>query len=182
MTDKVDKQTLQQDLLEGLRISAKLSQDLLQTLKEENKALRGMATQELFRLAKQKNNLLVKIQYLDESLKNTTQGLLSDDDKATAPDRTDSVQGALPLSRLETLLPEEKAETVKQYRRNLHRLRQEIHTQNLINRRFTHDTLACLNDAINLITRPVETNNNYSMPGMTDHHRANNPSLISKKV
>ena len=181
MADKVDKQTLQQDLIEGLRVNTKLSQDVLQTLKEENKALRGMETQELFRLAKHKSNLLAKIQYLDKSLKNTIQSLL-DDETSTSQDQISTDQAVLPLSRLTPLLPKEKAATVNQYIRNLHQLRQEIQTQNSINKRFTHDTLSCLDDAISLITKSVADKNNYGIPGLTANHRHNRPSLISKKV
>jgi len=181
MTDKVDNQALLQDLFEGLRIRTKLSQDILQTLKEENKALRDMATQELFRLVTQKNNLLAKIQYLDESLKNTIKGLLGND-ASTTQLQTASDHTTFTLSRLAPLLPKEKADTVKQYSHNLRQLRHEIQTQNFVNHRFTHDTLSCLNDAIKLITGSVAANSNYSMPGLATRHQRTNPSLISRKV
>ena len=57
-----------QDIIEGLAVNLKLSQQLLTALHEESVALRAMDTQGLFRLSRQKDTLLAKIHYLDVSL------------------------------------------------------------------------------------------------------------------
>ncbi len=157
-------QTTIEDLIEDLRVNMKLSEEILNVLGEENKALRGMATQDLFRLSKLKTNLLAKVNYLDQALKD--RGLST----------------AKPLSMLSENLPKEQATIIKQYCQSIKQLRREIQTQNLINKRFTHDTLACLNEAISLITRPAPTGLSYGTIRGGKQYNSNQPSLISKEV
>jgi len=164
------------DLVEDLRVNMRLSQEILDILREENKALRGMATQELFRLSKQKAALLAKVNYLDDSLRDSIDKLRNDD---AAPTNRDT---PLYLSRLSADLPEEQASIVKQYCRGIKRLRLEIQSQNLINRRFTHDTLACLNEAISLISQPEPKWGSYGGIEHGGRRSISLPSLISKEV
>ncbi len=160
----ITSQATTEDLIEDLRVNLKLSEEILSALSEENKALRGMATQDLFRLSKLKTNLLAKVNYLDQALKD--RGLST----------------ANPLSMLSNNLPEEQAAIIKQYCHGIKQLRQDIQTQNLINKRFTHDTLACLNEAISLITRPEPTGLSYGTIRRSKQYNTNQPSLISKEV
>ncbi len=167
--------TLVEDLVEDLRVNMKLSQEILDILRGENKALRGMATQELFRLSKQKSGLLAKVNYLDDSLRAAINQLQNGDAELN--------RGTpLPLSRLSAGLPAEQAGIVKQYCRGIKQLRLEIQSQNLINRHFTHDTLACLNEAISLISQPEPRWGSYGSIGRGRGRSISAPSLISKEV
>ena len=96
----------EQDILDGLAVNLKLSQDLLAALQEESTALRGMDTQNLFRISRQKDTLLAKIQYLDNSLRTS---LATDNKSAPAPKLTP-----------------EQLRTVGQYKTRINTMRQEI--------------------------------------------------------
>lgn len=148
-----------QEIIEGLAVSLKLSQDLLASLHEESKALRTMSTQELFRTSHQKDILLSKIHYLDDALQSSFSALRKD-----------------PAS---SSLSPEHSRLIDDYKRKITNIRQEIQTRNTINKRFTEDTLRYLSDAIALITRPPEADNTYRMPGRSQARAKNMPSYIS---
>lgn len=148
-----------QEMIQDLAVSLKLCQDLLATLHEESTALRAMDTQGLFRLSRQKDTLLAKIHYLDDSLKNSL---------PTQSTETSS-----------TSLTPEQADIIAHYKKTISSIRQEVQTKNMINKRFTEDTLSYLRDAIALITRPPEANNTYRIPGRSQARGKSMPSYIS---
>jgi len=164
-----------EDLVEDLGVNMKLSQEIVDILQEENKALRVMATQDLLRISKQKENLLIKVHYLDQNLQETSNELQS---SGTGQ----SPQTPASLAKVIAHLPSEQASVIKQYCRSIKELRLEIQTQNLINKRFTHDTLTCLNEAISLITKPAPQGGAYGTIHRGKQYNANQPSLISKEV
>lgn len=148
-----------QEVIEGLAVSLKLSQDLLASLHEESTALRTMSTQDLFRISHQKDILLSKIHYLDDALQNSFAAL-----------RKDPV--------VNSLTPEQ-SRLIDNYKNKITSVRQEIHAKNTINKRFTEDTLSYLSDAIALITRPAEADNTYRIQGRSQARGKNMPSYIS---
>ena len=145
-----------QDVVEGLNVSLKLSQDLFLLLADENAALRAMATQELFRISRQKMSLLARLNYVDEVL-----GRL-------LPEATEASS--------------ERRQLIGQYQRRLNQVRRAIQDQNLINKRLTEDTLGYLNDAISLLTRPAREESVYRAPGRTPGRNLTLPSVISRAV
>lgn len=149
-----------QDLMEGLAVNLKLSQDLLAALHEENAALKAMDTQGLFRISRQKDTLLAKIHYIDDSLRSTLAAQHTNPAGQTA-DRT----------RL-----------IGQYQEKINAMRQEIQARNLINKRFTEDTLSYLSEAIALITQPAQSDHIYRIPGRSQARGRTQPSLISREV
>lgn len=150
------------DILEGLALNLTLSRELLSALHEECIALRTMDTQALFRLSRQKETLLAKIHYLDDSLRSA----LATEEKAQTP----------------SLRTAEQREAIGQYRAKIRALRQEIQAKNSINKRFTEDTLGYLSDAIALLTRPPEADHTYRIPGRSQPRGKSLPSFISRGV
>lgn len=151
-----------QDIIEGLAVNLKLSQDLLTALHEESAALRAMDTQGLFRLSRQKDSLLAKIHYLDDSLQTST----------TKQHQAPSTASLNP----------EQARIVGQYKNKINEIRQKIQARNMINKRFTEDTLGYLSDAIALLTRQPEADNTYRIPGRSQARSSCMPSFISRGV
>lgn len=161
ITANDSKSPLGQDLLDNLEVNLKLSQDLLSALHEESAALRGMDTQGLFRISRQKDTLLAKIHYLDDTLKAS----LVETDKTPSADLTP-----------------ENSRIIRQYKTKINGLRQEIQARNMINKRFTEDTLGYLSDAIALLSSPTVTENTYRVPGRAHLKNKNLPSFISREV
>ena len=153
---------VEQDILDGLAVNLKLSQDLLTALHEESTALRGMDAQGLFRISRQKDTLLAKIHYLDNSL----QASLADESKAP---------------QASSLTPEQ-LRTISQYKTKINGMRQEILSRNTINKRFTEDTLGYLSDAIAMISSSAQAENIYNIPGRSQARSKNLPSFISREV
>jgi flagellar biosynthesis/type III secretory pathway chaperone len=152
----------EQDVLEGLALGLTLSRELLASLQEESIALRTMDTQGLFRISRQKETLLAKIHYLDDSLRPAL----------TAGGNAQSTPAHTP----------EQTQLINQYRAKIKATRQEIQARNLINKRFTEDTLGYLSDAIALITRPAEADHTYRIPGRSQPRGKTLPSYISRGV
>lgn len=150
--------TAEQDIIEGLALGLSLSRELLATLQDESVALRTMDTQGLFHLTRQKEALLAKIHYLDDSLRPA----LSKEGNAKTPP--------------------ERAQQISQYRAKIKATHQEIQARNIINKRFTEDTLGYLRDAIALITRPAEADHTYRVPGRSQLRGKSMPSYISRGV
>lgn len=150
------------EILEGLTVNLKLSQELLSTLQEESVALRAMDTQGLFRLSRQKDTLLAKIHYLDDSLKRS-QAI------------TDTAPSAAGLTPEQSLI-------ASQYTNSINSIRQEIQARNRVNKRFTEVTLGYISDAIALITRQPEADNTYHIPGRSQARGSCMPSYISRGV
>ena len=150
-----------QDIIEGLAINLKLSQELLSALHEESSALRAMDTQGLFRLSRQKETLLAKIHYIDDSLRTVT--------------KEQKAQSAPSLTS-------EQSQIIGQYKIKINSIRQEIQARNMINKRFTEDTLGYLSDAIALISRPPEEEHTYHIPGRSLARGRSMPSFISREA
>jgi len=161
ITTNNSKAPAEQEILEGLSTNLNLSRELLATLEEECGALRTMDTQGLFRICRQKETLVAKIQYLDNSLRHTLTG-------------AGNAQAAAP--------PPEHTRLIGQYREKIKAMRQEIHSRNMINKRFTEDTLGYLSDAIALITRPAQADHTYRIPGRSQPRGKSLPSFISRGV
>lgn len=178
MNTTIDLQsTAVQDILEGLAINLKLSEELLAALHEESAALRAMDTPALFRVSRQKDTLLAKINYLDDSLKKSMADKGSDQGAARG-------NGAAPAGSKRTEVGQnaEQLRVIGQYKLKINAVRQEIKDRNTINKRFTEDTLGYLSDAINLITRPAQAENTYRYPGRSPARSTNLPSFISREV
>jgi flagellar biosynthesis/type III secretory pathway chaperone len=154
--------TFEQDILNSLATNLQLSEELLTALQEEETALKTMDTPGLFRLSRRKETLLVKIQYLDNALRKSLIG-----------------QSENPSTESQT---PERTQVIGQYKIKIKAIRQKIHARNTLNKRFTEDTLGYLNDAIALITRPVEVENIYRAPGRAQARGKNMPSFISRQV
>lgn len=151
-------ETLEQEVL--------LSQDMLAILDEEEKALVAMDMQALIRLSGKKENRLKRIQALDSLL-------------------TDLAGEILPGAKLSSLIPllnREEGEKVRQYRKNLTRLREEILSRNLVNSHFAADVKTYLNDAILLITSGIADRPMYGLTGISRKPSLSQPSLISREV
>ena len=165
MTTKNDQPSsspVRQDVLNDLAISLKLSQDLLLALHEESSALRAMDTQGLFRISRHKDSLLTKIQYLDNMV-----GM------ALAERAKDTTTAGLTA---------EESRMIGQYKSKINLMRQEIQARNLVNKRFTEDTLGYLREAIGLFTRPLQDANTYHVPGRSQARGKYLPSFISREV
>lgn len=156
-----------QELFQDLRVSQRLAEELLLLLKEENEALQKMDIRALTGLAKQKETTLIKIHYLDNRIAATVHHYFSKKGKK--------------LVDLVPLLPKDQATVLLQHNINLIGLRQDIQTKNLINKRFTGDTLLFINDAISLITARPKKNQLYSCKGMAPYSDRV-PTMISREV
>ena len=154
-----------QDIIEGLALNLKLSQELLIALHEESVALRAMDTQGLFRLSRQKDTLLAKIHYLDDSLKTLKTALTKEHKTSSTPELTS-----------------EQSQVIGHYKDKINSIRQEIQSRNMINKRFTEDTLGYLSDAIALISRPTAADNTYHIQGRSQARGRCLPSFISREA
>ncbi|MFH1019408.1 MAG: flagellar protein FlgN [Pseudomonadota bacterium] len=156
-------ETLEQETL--------LSQDMLAILSEEQKALVAMDMQALLRLSSKKENRLSRLQALDSMLAGLIREILPEAAAKTAK-----------LSALIPLLNPEEGGKLRQYRKNLTRLREEILSRNQINRHFAADVKTYLNDAISLITSGIADRPMYGLTGLSKRPSLSQPSLISREV
>jgi len=159
-----------EELFEALKLSQTVSAEIYELLKEENGAIQKMATQSLIRITKQKEDLLEKINYLDNKIGAIIRRYLANKEHTG-----NKIGDLLPF------LPPEQGQILEQYRKNLTKYRQEIFTRNMINKRFTHDTLQYIDDAISLITAQPSENNLYGNRGVA-HYVNQKPAMISREV
>lgn len=157
-----------QDLLQDLQVNQKLAEELLLLLAQENTALQKMDIRSLSFLAKEKETLLVKIHYLDNRITETV--------RQHVPGKKNKK-----LADLVPILESDQAKVLSQYNKNLIALRQEIQAKNLVNKRFTGDTLLFINDAISVFISPPSRNQLYGNKGKSRHHYKN-PTMISREV
>ena len=174
------------DILEGLHVNQKLSESLLELLQEERQAISSMKTQELSRLAGRKENLLAKIHYVDNGLSEIFKKVLAPQGTSKpAPGKRGRLGSAAPrtpkLLELLPLVSKQQAEVIQQYHANLSEHRKEIHRRNMVNKRFTEDTLLCIGDAIALITRPTGRTPLYGARGKAGYG-SSTPAMISRQV
>lgn len=159
MTSQDIKTPAGRDIVESLAINLKLSEDLLSAIEEECAALRAMDTQGLFRICRHKETLLAKIHYLDDLLLQSWK----EQEKTQTHETTSS----------------EDMRLIGQYKQRINTARQEIKTRNMVNKRFTEDTLSCLGEAIALLTRPTQGENTYRIPGRSQNRGRALPNVIS---
>lgn len=175
--------TMVQELFENLQVNMKLSEDVLNILEDEAVSLKEMDTAKLLRISKQKGNLFIKMQYIDNSIEQSIAQLektISAASQSPGPGNTPQPIGK--LGRLAKILPSDKAQTVYRYKDTLFKLRQKIADRNLVNKRFTEDTLGFLGEAISMITGPARaTNTTYSYSGISQPS-SSLPSMISREV
>lgn len=166
----IDQKSIPAAIFEILEQELQLSQEMLDLLDEEKIAMTKMDLKSLIALSKKKENQLVRIQQLDESLQEAARQI------ADAPNTK-----VVKLSALITLASGVETTMLKRYRDKLTYMREEIISRNVLNRRFAQDVQGYLNDAISMITRSVVKNPMYGTKGARKPS-ANEPSLISKEV
>lgn len=165
-----DQNDIIEELFEALKVSQTLSADIFELLKEENKAIQKMATQSLIRITSQKEELLAKTNYLDKKIAAIIKQYLADNGG-----EGNKISALLPF------IPQEQGQILMQYQKNLSKYRQEIFTRNMINKRFTKDTLQYIDDAISLITNQSAGNHLYGNRGIACYANQK-PAMISREV
>jgi len=159
-----------QTIHDSLQQQVQLCQGFLCLLKEEQNALVSMDLQSLMHFSRKKEELLLHIQRLDSSIQDSTGRLAVS---------VNAMPGS--LAELIPLLDDDAAEELDDVRQKLKQIREEILVRNLINKRFTEDTLMYLNDAIALISGGGVPPSTYA--DQARHSRKNSdPSLISREV
>lgn len=173
-----------EELFEGLKLSQTLAADILDILKEENKAIQKMATQSLIRITKQKEDLLEKTYYLDNKISTMVSQYMSSVSrqvKSTPGGVSPQISKGKKITDLVPILSPEQGQIIQQYYKNLTKFRQEIFTRNMINKRFIKDTLQYINDAISLITDQPPKNRLYCNKGRADYGNQK-ATMISREV
>ena len=84
------------------------------------------------------------------------------------------------LSSLQALLDENAGATLQRHIRTLAGLREEIRNRNIINRKFTMDTLSYIENGISLITGGITPDKRYHAGGVS--RLSGGPALISREV
>jgi flagellar biosynthesis/type III secretory pathway chaperone len=157
-----------EELFQNLQTSQKLAEELLDLLSQENAALQKMDIRSLAGLTKLKETLLVKIHYLDNRIAETV--------RQSVPGKKEKK-----LAELAPMLAAAQASVLVQFNKNLTKLRQDIQAKNLINKRFTGDTMRFINDAISVITAQPKNNRLYGSKGMA-RYSDKTPTMISREV
>ncbi|MFA7382004.1 MAG: flagellar export chaperone FlgN [Desulfurivibrionaceae bacterium] len=156
---------------EALEQEVILSQDMLATLQEEQKALVAMDMQALLSLSSKKENRLSRIQALDSLIAEMAGEFCSE-----AGGKTTRLAALIPL------LNDEEGGKLDQYRKKLTGLREEILTRNQINKHFAADVKTYLADAISLITSGIADRPMYGLTGRSKKSSLNQPSLINREI
>ncbi len=163
-------QQLPPQLFELLDHEVKLYEELLQILREEQRVLVEMDIETLISLSKKKENQLLKIRLLDESLQEMMKGLTG-----YPPTKT------MGLSALAAFSTPTDAARINNYLTLLSKTRDSILDLNVLNKRFIEDTLGYLNDAIFLLTGAAMTPSVYGARGLTQQ-RVSGPMRINAEV
>ncbi|MBU0729638.1 MAG: flagellar protein FlgN [Proteobacteria bacterium] len=148
----------------------RLLKELGTIVEEEKKALSERDLSALVSLSRKKENQLKRIATLDTLL------------QETARNATNIPQDK--IIRLEDLRPhanEEELEILEGRKQTLESMREDVLERNMMNKRFTHDVLGYLNDAIHLITGAVAERSTYGARG-SERRAVNGPTLISREV
>ncbi len=165
-----------------LEREVQLSHELLDILDQEKKVVSRMDLPALIALSRKKDERLLNIQQLDETLRQMTGA-----DKAGAGERKSVRSGGKPeitvinLSAMAKQCPPADAARLVQYRDRLGELREEILAKNSINRRFIKEVRGFLNDAISLITGALADDRGYGARGGVKPVNAR-PTLLSREV
>jgi len=162
--------SLPQALFDILDREVTLYQELLNILRQEQRALFAMKVDEVVTLSKKKESQLLKIRLVDEALQETA--------RAFTAEREGKI---ITLSALASRATSEDAARVSQYLATLAAARDEILSLNVLNKRFVGDTLTHLNDAIAIITSTVSPPQPYH--GRHPARRYSGlPAMISREV
>lgn len=163
-------QQLPPQLFELLDHEVKLYGELLQILREEQRVLAEMNIEALISLSKKKENQLLKIRLLDESLQEMMKSLDGSPQTKT-----------MGLSAVAVFSTPADAERINNCLTLLSKTRDSILKLNVLNKRFIEDTLGYLNDAIFLLTGAAMTQSVYGARGFTQQ-RTSGPVMINAEV
>ena len=142
----------------------------LRTLEEEKQALVDMDIQLLISTTAKKEYQLGRLTHLDKMAQ----------EKVVEIGNTLGQGKIKKLSSLHALLDENDGLTLQGHIRTLAGLREEIRDRNIINRKFTMDTLNYIENGISLITGGVEVDKRYHAGGVS--RLGAGPALISREV
>ncbi len=151
-----------------------ISTNFLTLLEAEKNALVNMDMSSLISLTRLKERELAKMAQLDHSLQEVAVQVV-----ATVSGRNNKV---IKLVELVPFMSREQALTMKGLRDQLAGLREKITDNNLINKRFTSDTLGYINDAISLICNEITSEPTYNIPGRQLSGNSPAPALLSREV
>lgn len=163
-------QQLPPQLFELLDHEVKLYGELLQILHEEQRVLVEMDIETLISLSKKKENQLLKIRLLDESLQEMMKSLSGYTQAKT-----------MGLSALAAFSTPADAVRINNCLNLLSKTRDSILELNVLNKRFIEDTLGYLNDAIFLLTGAAMTQSVYGARGLPQQ-RVSGPMRINAEV
>ena len=130
-----------------LKRQISISANFLTLLEAEKNALVNMDMSSLISLTRLKERELSKMAQLDHSLQEVASQVVAIDNSRTSE--------VIKLVELVPFMSREQALTMKKLRDQLAALREKISDNNLINKRFTSDTLGYINDAISLICNEI---------------------------
>ena len=142
----------------------------LRTLEEEKQALVDMDIQLLISITAKKEYQLGRLTHLDKLVR----------EKVVEISNTLGQGKVETLSSLRAFFDENDGVTLQRHIRTLAGLREEIRDRNIINRKFTMDTLSYIENGISLITGGIETDKRYHAGGM--RRLGGGPALISREV
>ena len=148
----------------------KLYEELLQILHDEQRVLVEMDIETLISLSKKKENQLLKIRLLDESLQEMMKSLAGYPQAET-----------MGISALVAFSTPTDAVRINNCLTLLSKTRDSILKLNVLNKRFIEDTLGYLNDAIFLLTGAAMTQAVYGARGLTQQ-RVSGPVRINAEV
>lgn len=142
----------------------------LQMLEEEKQALVDMDMPRLISITAKKEYQLRRLTGLDKMAR----------EKVVEIGNTLGRKKIEKLSSLHALLGENDGMTLQHHIHTLTGLRDEIRNKNIINRKFTMDTLSYIENGISLITGGIETDKRYHAGGVS--RLGGGPALISREV
>ncbi|MCD6389489.1 MAG: flagellar protein FlgN [Desulfobulbaceae bacterium] len=142
----------------------------LRTLEEEKQALVDMDIQLLISITAKKEYQLGRLTHLDKLVR----------EKVVEISNTLGQGKVEKLSSLLAFFDENDGAILQRHIRTLVGLRGEIRDRNIINRKFTMDTLSYIENGISLITGGIETDKRYHAGGMS--RLSGGPALISREV
>ncbi|MEA3547862.1 MAG: flagellar protein FlgN [Thermodesulfobacteriota bacterium] len=157
-------------LEELLNMQTGYCRGFLRTLEEEKQALVDMDMPRLISITAKKEYQLKRLTHLDKMAR----------EKVAEIGNTLGQEKIEKLSSLHALLGENDGTTLQLHIHTLAGLREEIRDRNIINRKFTIDTLSYIENGISLITGGIETDKHYHAGGVS--RLSGGPALISREV
>ncbi len=142
----------------------------LRTLEEEKQALVDMDMPRLISITAKKEYQLKRLTHLDKMAR----------EKVAEISKTLGQEKIEKLSSLPAFFDQGDSVTLQRHIRTLAGLREEIRDRNIINRKFTMDTLNYIENGIALITGGIEADKRYHADGVS--RLGGGPALISREV